>query len=181
MTDRTRSEVRSDTFGGESPASSRTARANRILVVDDEEAIRTIIVSMLVAAHYECREANSGLEALALLKSGEQFDLLLADVMMPEMDGIALLERTKSKYPDMPVVIMSGERDISVALSAIRNGAFDYLVKPFEREQLLDVAGRAMENRRLKLEHRAYVSSLEAQVATLSKQLRSKKSSRRSR
>ena len=156
-------------------------RANRILVVDDEEAIRKITVSMLVAAHYECREADSGLEALVLLKSGEQFDLLLADLMMPEMDGIALLERTKDKYPDMPVVIVTAVHDVGVVLQAMRNGAYDCLLKPSEREQLLATVRRALETRRLKLEHRAYVSSLEAQVAALTEQLRVKKSSRKNR
>ena len=111
--------------------------------MDDEEAIRTIIISMLVSAHYGCREASSGAEALALLESGEEINLLLTDLMMSEMDGIALMEHTKEKYPDMPVVIVSGERDISVALAAIRKGAFDYLMKPFEREQLLATVRRA--------------------------------------
>ena len=152
-------------------------RANRILVVDDEEAIRKITVSMLVAANFECREAASGLETLALFKSGEQFDLLLADLMMPEMNGIALLERTKDKYPDMPVVIVTAVHDVQVVLQAMRSGAYDCLMKPFEREQLPTVR-RALEDRRLKLEHRAYVSNLEAQVATLTKQLKSSRNKR---
>ena len=156
-------------------------RANRILVVDDEEAIRKITVSILVAADYECREAASGLETLALLKAGEQFDLLLADLMMPEMNGIALLERTKDKYLDMPVVIVTAVHDVQVVLQAIRSGAYDWLMKPFEREQLLATVRRALKDRRLKLEHRAYVSNLETQVATLTEQLRVRKSSGRNR
>lgn len=144
----------------------------RILVVDDEEAIREIVSSMLTAAGYRTKQASSGLEALAILESGEQFELLLSDLMMAELDGIGLLERTKERFPDMPVVMVTAVHDISVALAAIRNGAYDYLLKPFEREQLLATVRRAMENRRLKLENRAYQSNLEAQVASRTEQLR---------
>ena len=146
--------------------------ADRILIVDDEEAIREIVHSMLTMAGYRCHQAGSGVEALALLESGEPFELMLSDLMMGEMDGIALLERTKEKYPDMPVVMVTAVHDISVALAAIRNGAYDYLLKPFEREQLLAVVRRALENRRLKIENRAYQVGLEAKVAERTTQLK---------
>ena len=145
--------------------------ADRILVVDDEEAIREIVASMLAAAGYACKQAASGLEALALLKSGEEFELMLSDLMMAELDGIGLLERTKEKYPDMPVVMVTAVHDISVALDAIRNGAYDYLLKPFEREQLLATVSRALENRRLKVENRTYQTNLESLVAARTDQL----------
>jgi putative nucleotidyltransferase with HDIG domain len=146
--------------------------ADRILVVDDEEPIREIVSSMLMTANYECLQASSGLEALALLSSGEQFELMLSDLMMADLDGIGLLERTKEKYPDMPVVMVTAVHDISVALAAIRNGAYDYLLKPFEREQLLATVRRALENRRLKLENRQYQTNLESLVAERTAQLR---------
>ena len=76
--------------------------ADRILVVDDEEPIREIVSSMLSFANYQCRQARSGLEALAMLNSGEEFELMLSDLMMADLDGIGLLERTKEKFPDMP-------------------------------------------------------------------------------
>ncbi len=146
--------------------------ADRILIVDDEEAIREIVHSMLTMAGYRCHQAGSGIEALAVLESGEHFELMLSDLMMGEMDGIALLERTKEKYPDMPVVMVTAVHDISVALAAIRNGAYDYLLKPFEREQLLAITRRALENRRLKVENRAYQTNLEALVTARTEQLR---------
>ena len=121
----------------------------RILVVDDEETIREIVCSMLTTANYRCQQAASGMEALALLESGEEFELMLSDLMMANLDGIGLLERTKERFPDMPVVMVTAVHDISVALAAIRNGAYDYLLKPFEREQLLATVRRALENRRL--------------------------------
>jgi DNA-binding NtrC family response regulator len=158
-------------------STQNNVRAGRILIVDDEDAVRKTIAAMLVADGYECREASASGEALALLESGEQFDLMLADLMMRGLDGIGLLERSKNKYPLMPVVIVTAVHDISVALAAIRCGAQDYLLKPFEREQLLAVVRRALEYRRATLEHRAYVSSLESQVAALREQLRVRKSS----
>jgi len=157
-------------------STQKGVRAERILVVDDEKQICDVITIMLVAANYECRDAGSSLEALALLESGEQFDLMLSNLLMPDLDGFGLLERTEHQYPDMPVVMVTGVHDVSVALSAIRNGAFDYLMKPFEREQLVAVVRRALDDRRMKLERRAYVSSLESQVATLTEQLRDRKS-----
>jgi putative nucleotidyltransferase with HDIG domain len=147
--------------------------ADRILVVDDEEAIREIVTSMLRTANYQCRQAASGDEALALLNSGEEFELMLSDLMMPNLDGNSLLERTKEKYPDMPVVMVTAVHDISVALDAIRNGAYDYLLKPFEREQLLNAVRRALENRRLKMENRDYQTKLESLVEARTEQLRS--------
>src|SRR6266478_5095350 len=138
---------------------------DRILVVDDEETIREIVSSMLGGAHFQTRQAASGIEALAILESGDEFDLVLSDLMMAEMDGIALLERAKERYPDMPVVMVTAVHDISVALAAIRNGAYDYLLKPFERKQLLATVRRALENRRLKRENDAYRTNLEALVA----------------
>jgi putative nucleotidyltransferase with HDIG domain len=148
------------------------ASSDRILVVDDEEPIREIVSSMLSAGgKYNCRQAASGAEALALLESGEEFSLMLSDLMMAGMDGIALLERAKERSPDMPVVMVTAVHDISVALAAIRNGAYDYLLKPFEREQLLATVRRALENRRLKLENRAYQTDLESLVEARTRQL----------
>jgi putative nucleotidyltransferase with HDIG domain len=145
--------------------------AERILVVDDEDAIREIVCSMLAAANYKTKQASSGLKALAILDAGEEFELMLSDLMMADLDGIGLLERTKEGYPDMPVVMVTAVHDISVALAAIRNGAYDYLLKPFEREQLLATVRRALENRRLKMENRKYQTELESLVDARTEQL----------
>jgi len=143
---------------------------DRILVVDDEETIREIVSSMLGGAHFQTRQAGSGVEALSILESGDEFDLVLSDLMMAEMDGIALLERAKERYPDMPIVMVTAVHDIQVALQALRNGAYDYLLKPFEREQLLATVRRALENRRLKRENDAYRTNLESLVAARTQQ-----------
>jgi putative nucleotidyltransferase with HDIG domain len=145
---------------------------DRILVVDDEDAIREIVSSMLAASGYKCTQAASGVEALAVLEAQGEFELMLSDLMMAELDGIGLLERSKERFPDMPVVMVTAVHDISVALAAIRNGAYDYLLKPFEREQLMATVRRALENRRLKMENRAYQSNLESLVTARTEQLR---------
>lgn len=146
--------------------------AERILVVDDEDPIREVVCSMLTSANFVTSQASSGKEALALLHSGEEFELMLSDMMMPVMDGEALLAATKERFPDIPVVMVTAMHDISVALNAIRNGAYDYLLKPFDREQLLATVRRALENRRLKLENRQYQTNLETLVTARTEQLR---------
>ena len=146
--------------------------AERVLVVDDEEPIREVVCSMLTSANFVCSQACSGKEAIALLQSGEVYELMLSDLMMPGMDGEALLAATKERFPDIPVVMVTAVHDVSVALSAIRNGAYDYLLKPFDREQLLATVRRALENRRLKLENREYQTNLESLVTARTEQLR---------
>jgi putative nucleotidyltransferase with HDIG domain len=148
------------------------AMTERILVVDDEEPIRDVISSVLNAAGFNTRQACSSMEALAILGSAGEFQLMLFDLIMPEFDGIALLERAQEKYPDMPVIVVTAVHDITVALAAIRNGAYDYLLKPFEREQMLVMVRRAFEHRRLKLENRAYQSNLESLITARTEQLR---------
>ena len=124
----------------------------RILVVDDEEAIREIVCSMLVSASYRCQQAASGNKALAVLNSGEQFELVLTGLMMPDLDGMELLKSIKLQYPTLPVVFITGVHDVMVALACIRQGASDYLLKPFERRQLLATIRRALENHRSNLD-----------------------------
>jgi putative nucleotidyltransferase with HDIG domain len=149
-----------------------SAAHERILVVDDEESIREVVCSMLGSVGYRCTPVASGSEALDLLVSGEEFELMLSDMMMAEMRGDILLERAKERFPDMPVIMVTAVSDLSVALQAIRNGAYDYLLKPFERDQLFNTVKRALENRRLKLENRAFQLHLEARVAEQTERLR---------
>lgn len=138
------------------------ATKSRILVVDDEEPIREIVAAMLKAAGYDVRTAADGVEALGVLNSRQEFGLLLCNLMMPRLDGLGVLEQTKIKFPDMPFVLHTAVHDISPALAALRNGAYDYLLVPFEREQLLAVVNRALEYRRLKIENRALRAKLES-------------------
>ena len=141
------------------------AAHERILVVDDEQSIREVICAMLDTAGYRCTAAASGGVALELLTSEAEFELMLSDLMMAEMQGDILLELAKQKCPDMPVIMVTAVSDLSVALGAIRNGAYDFVTKPFEREQLLAVVRRALEHRRLRKENIRFQLHLEALVA----------------
>jgi putative nucleotidyltransferase with HDIG domain len=145
--------------------SARLTLEERILVVDDDESILEIISSMLTHAGYECHTVMSGPDVIAELHADDRYALLLSDLAMEGMDGFALLQRVTRLYPHMPVVMVTAVHDISVALEAIRRGAYDYLLKPFERDQLLATVRRALENRRLKLENIAYQTNLEVLVS----------------
>jgi CheY-like chemotaxis protein len=124
-------------------------KAKRIIVVNDEEEIREIICSMLASAGYQCRGVAGGLEALALLESGEESDLLLCDLLNPFLDGFSLLERATESFPNIPVVMATAICDDSVCQACISRGAHDYLMMPFERGQLLWSVRHALEHRRL--------------------------------
>lgn len=132
----------------------------RILVVDDEETLCAIISSILSSVGYECRTTTRAIEALAILDSGEEFALLISNLMMAEMDGIALLERTRDRFPDMPFVMETAVHQSSVIAIAYEEGAYDYVLKPFTPEWLVAAVRRALEYRRLKLENRAYQARL---------------------
>ncbi len=137
----------------------------RIIVVDDETAVRDMVCSFLSQAGYECLPVNSGREALAILRSTDGISIVLSDLIMEGMDGLTLLAKMRQEHPEIPVVMVTAVHDISVALAAIRNGAYDYLLKPFEREQLLAMVRRALETRRLRLENVAYQTKLESLVS----------------
>ena len=136
----------------------------RILVVDDDDSVLEIISSMLTNAGYDCRTVTSGQKAIAALQADGSYALLLCDLAMEDMDGFAVLQRAKRLQAHMPIVMVTAVHDISVALEAIRGGAYDYLLKPFEREQLIATVRRALENRRLTLENISYRNNLEALV-----------------
>ena len=142
----------------------------RILVVDDEEAIREVVTTLLGAVGYDCSAAANALHALeSLARNGH--DLVLSDVVMPEMDGLKLLERIRQKYEDVPVIMITAVHDISTALDALRKGAYDYILKPFEKEQLYLSVQRALEHRRLVLENQNYQRNLEQLVQERTRQL----------
>jgi putative nucleotidyltransferase with HDIG domain len=145
--------------------SGQIMNTERILVVDDDSSIREIISAMLSQAGYNCSAVGSAQEAIVALQVDDAYALLLSDIAMEGMDGMVLLERVRRSHPQIPVVMVTAIHDISVALAAIRSGAYDYLLKPFEREQLLATVSRALEIRRLKIENLVYKNKLEALVS----------------
>ncbi|HLI62173.1 MAG TPA: HD domain-containing phosphohydrolase [Terriglobales bacterium] len=144
----------------------------RILVVDDETPMRDVMCSILTQAGYDCYPVASGREAMAALRSGENISIVLSDLIMEGVDGLTLLAQMKEEHPEIPVVMVTAVHDLSVALAAIRNGAYDYLLKPFEKEQLLAMVRRALETRRLQRENLEYQTKLESLVAARTEMLR---------
>ena len=134
-----------------------------ILVVDDEEAIREVVSTMLESKGYRCSVAHNGRVAQDQIKRTTP-DLVLSDMIMPEMDGIKLLEWMRQYDPDVFFFIVTAIHDIYTALEAIRRGAYDYILKPFEKDQLFLGVGRALQHRRLVNENRKYQIELERQV-----------------
>lgn len=134
-----------------------------ILILDDEEAIRQSVADSLQSAGYSVEQASSVQTAIAMLGT-KKWSLILTDLLMPGTNGFSLLEYVRRSHRDIPVVMVTGVNDISVALEAIRMGAYDYLPKPFQREQLVAVVARALEKRRLELENLAYKNELESLV-----------------
>jgi putative nucleotidyltransferase with HDIG domain len=141
-----------------------------ILVVDDEEAIREVVSTMLQAKGYHCTAVQNGRVAQDEVKKCTP-DLVLSDMIMPEMDGIRLLEWMRQYDPEVPVIMVTAIHDISTALEAIRRGAYDYILKPFEKDQLFLGVGRALQHRRLIAENRNYQRNLEQLVEERTAQL----------
>ncbi len=141
-----------------------------ILVVDDEEAIREVVSTMLESKGYHCTSVPNGRAAQEQVKRSTP-DLVLSDMIMPEMDGIKLLEWMRQYDPEIPVIMVTAIHDISTALESIRRGAYDYILKPFEKDQLFLGVGRALEHRRLVTENRSYQRNLEQLVEERTAQL----------
>lgn len=108
---------------------------SKIFVIEDELAINKMICLNLSVSGYETRSAYDGREALDAIRSGEQFDLALVDVMLPEINGFELLEHLKGR--DIPVIFLTAKGDLESKLQGLTGGAEDYIVKPFEMLELI--------------------------------------------
>jgi DNA-binding NtrC family response regulator len=120
----------------------------RILVVDDEEIVIKSCVRILGGGEYQVDTAADGFAALRMV--GENgYDVLILDIMMPKMDGLEVLRRVKESHPDIDVIMVTGLSQIDTAVQAMKLGAFDYLSKPFDPDELQLVVRRALERRAL--------------------------------
>lgn len=117
-----------------------------LLVVDDDEIIRDTLYDLFADTH-RCHTAETAEKALGLLDA-EFYDVVLTDISMPGLSGLELLGRVRQRYPDTPVIIISGINDQEHARGLIRLGAFDYLLKPFRLEAVEESVNRAIEYRR---------------------------------
>jgi signal transduction histidine kinase len=141
-------------------------QAARILIVDDEVTQMRALCDTLRDQGYQTTGCSAGCDALAALREAK-FDLLLTDLMMPGMDGIALLRAAHALQPDLAGVVMTGKGTIATAVEAMKEGALDYVLKPFKLSAILPVLGRALEMRRLRLENALLEERLRERAAEL--------------
>jgi len=121
----------------------------RILVVDDEEPVRRLLADFLTQLQYEVVTAADGVEALQKFAGGE-FDLVISDRVMPKMDGLTLLQEIKSRDPHVIFLMITGYPSFETAVEAMKVGAYDYVPKPFQLEDVRLRIERALERRRLR-------------------------------
>ena len=152
-------------------SAARAPKPARVLVVDDEPPVRTMMAAALERHGYTVEQAADGREALAALEVNT-FNLVLTDIVMQDVSGIDLLERIHALQPNLPVVMVTAVHDIGVAIDSMRRGAYDYLLKPFERDQLLSTVERALNHRLVLEETQNYHQSLEEMVRARTEMLR---------
>ena len=126
-----------------------------ILIVDDEKSILDLLKVVFSKEGWKVTTCLSAPKAISLLENDE-FDLLLCDIKMPQTSGMEVLKRIKKKRPDIPVVMMTAYGSIKQAVDALKSGAMDYVVKPFDIDELKIIVSQAFEQRRLKKESPAW-------------------------
>ncbi|HEY0173327.1 MAG TPA: response regulator [Pyrinomonadaceae bacterium] len=149
--------------GGSAAANGhRAARPRRVLVVDDEENVRITTAAILEQEGYDVSTASDGREALEMAARGH-YDLVLTDLRMDDMDGSTLLHELQQRHPNVVTVVLTGYASIESSIDALRQGVYDYLVKPCVVEDLKRTVGRALEHR----EQRMQISELSNPVVEI--------------
>lgn len=126
---------------------------NRILVVDDEAVIRELMTDILTEEGYHVQTAGNGREALKVLESQPDFEVLFTDIMMPEMDGIELIRHARQVSPQIVAIVMTGHATLESARAAVKEGIYDYVVKPFNLSEIRLAVSNALERSRLTSEN----------------------------
>ncbi len=152
-------ERSSERAAGAGGNGQRPARQFRVLVVDDEESVRITTAAILEQEGYEVSTAADGHEALSTAARGH-FDLVLTDLRMDDMDGMALLHELQQRHPGVVAVVLTGYASIESSIDALRQGVYDYLVKPCMIEDLKRTVRRALEHR----EQRMRITELSSPV-----------------
>ncbi|MDA8124376.1 MAG: sigma-54 dependent transcriptional regulator [Deltaproteobacteria bacterium] len=124
----------------------------RILVVDDKASVRFLVTGFLADAGYQAAGAGSAAEALQEL-ARIPYDLVISDLVMPDADGLELLRQVHRQWPELPFILITAHGSVESAVSAMKEGADDYLLKPLNRDELLVVVGRLLENTRIRTGH----------------------------
>ena len=139
-------EYKSDLFFGALTGNGR------ILVVDDEPSVRTVVRMTLEKAGYDVLEAENGEKAIELINTGENrlvLDAVICDIRMPKINGVQAIDYFQREYPHVPVIVLTAYPETQMAVSFIRNGVADYLIKPVEAQKLQAAVAKAMERRQV--------------------------------
>lgn len=128
---------------------------SKILLIEDEPAIRRVLKNILIEENknYQVEEAEDGLEGMEMIKK-EDYDLIFCDIKMPKMDGIEVLDAVMKIKPDTPVVMISGHGDLETAVECMKKGAFDYIAKPPDLNRLLNTVRLALDRKQLVTENK---------------------------
>lgn len=153
------------------PGMNSTQQPAQVLIVDDERYVREIVLKWLERVGYECTCAESVGAAREILEQ-RTFDLITSDISMPGESGMELLRLVRDKYPDTAVLMLTANADTRLAVQALTLGAYGYLLKPVEREELLCQIERALEHNRLVVENREYTNLLEWKVREQTRHIR---------
>lgn len=152
----------------------------KIFIVDDEEPIRKVLNTHLSKEGYKVIQSSGGNGIFGMLENNT-FDIVISDIRMPEVDGVKVLEHVRQKFDTVPVIMLTGLTDISIAIDVMKKGAFDYLMKPVKKEDLLAIISKAIvhrdllvRNKELEVENREYQLFLEQKVRDRTKELNSK-------
>ena len=149
---------------------SEPARKGRVLVVDPDPAVRTLITARLVLEGYECAEAKDARQAQGLIMQAE-FDAVLAALYLPDKPGLDLLKEVHERSPHIPFVICTDDDDVPTAIESMKSGAADYLLKPLQLDLMIRSVDRAVQGEKLKIDQEVYQGDLEEMVARRTQQL----------
>lgn len=144
--------------------------SDRVLVLDDEASILEIIEGHLGEEGYDCTAMAHPGDALACLER-EPFALLITDLKMPEMSGLEVIRRARAIDPDLAIIVITAVMEVTNAIQALRSGAYDYLLKPFNLAEMSVAVENALERRRLVIENRTYQSELEDRITEATRDL----------
>jgi len=137
----------------------------RILIVDDEEGMRRLLARVLAKEGYQTVAVANGADALRQIASADPFDLVVTDIHMPEMNGLDLLRQVKEYDPSLPIIVITAYGTVENAVQALRAGAYDYIAKPFENDEIKLTVAKALERERLLAENRYLHEELEGRYA----------------
>jgi len=142
----------------------------QILIVDDDPQVRQVLHEVFLSNGYKCQLANDGREGLALFRATRP-TLTVTDVKMPVMDGLEFLKASRAVDPDAAIIMLTGVGDVKIAIESLKQGAYDFILKPVNVDEILIAAERALERRQLLIERREYQAMLERRIEEATRDL----------